>query len=118
MTLEQWIIATGATWYISFAVTSTHGPMDIFERLRKWRGGRWHGRTFKIIEINTDQFGKQRMGEIPNKDGLLDCIVCLSYWVALGALWLVTGRIMPLEAFAVAAISLWVHGYTGWRLNI
>lgn len=117
MTTEQWLITTGVTWYVSYAVTNTHGPMGIFERLREWRGGRWHGRSKvpKQVTISgTSDDTQVNFGWEYKHDGLLDCIICLSFWVALVVTWLLAGRLMPLESVAVAAVTLWIHAYSNW----
>ena len=110
MTLIELITYSAATWYIAYAVTSTHGPFGIFKKLREFKGGRWHGRTYEYDIRSSDP--KVKMLQT---DGLLDCIVCLSIWVAM-ALVLVTHHSI-LEGFAVAGVALWIHGYTGWRFG-
>lgn len=117
MTPEQWLIATGVTWYLSYAATKTHGPFGIFERLREWRGGRWHGRkgAGKAVTYNPETKEEKVAYEIhASKDGLLDCIICLSFWVSLATIWLLIRRLMPLESAAVAAVALWIHAYSNW----
>jgi hypothetical protein len=113
MTPLELIELSAATWYIAYAVTKTHGPFGIFEKLREFKGGRWHGRTIKWIE--------QPPGVVPTflqtgNDGLLDCIICLSIWVAL--VFTLLTRHSIIDAFAVAGLALWAHGYFGWRINM
>lgn len=55
MTLPDLLIIVLATLYVAHSVTETHGPFDVFAKLR---GMRWHG-------------------------GLLNCTVCASLWAAL-----------------------------------
>lgn len=113
MTLEQWIIAVAATWYMAYAVTKTHGPFGIFERLREFKGGRWHGRTYHLASSQED--GRPiEYTPVKMSNGLLDCIICLMPWLALVVIYLQTGRVLLLEALAVAGVALWIHGYTNW----
>jgi hypothetical protein len=100
-----------ATWAICYMVTKTSGPLGIFERLREFKGGRWHGRTLFPTKIIMDGENSRVENEI-QKDGLLDCIICLSIWVAM-ALLLIGPNIVT-DAFAVAGVSLWVHAYSSW----
>lgn len=107
MTLLDLLIYAAASWYIAFAITSTFGPFHIFERLKEWRGGRWHGRT-----NNGTYADKNPPPSGWNHDGLLDCIICLSIWVSL-ALVLI-GMNIVIQAFAVAGVALWLHAYSSW----
>jgi cell division protein FtsW (lipid II flippase) len=105
-----------ATWAICYMVTKTHGPFGIFERLREFKGGRWHGRTVKqgIVDTRINEVGGTDMlvGDVVQENGLLDCIVCLSIWVAM-ALLLIGANIVT-DAFAVAGVALWIHAYSSW----
>lgn len=83
--MPDWITLALAVWYIAYAVTKTHGPFNIFERLRK---------------------------HLPH-GGLLDCPVCLSFWAALMLLLLPRGILV--DALAIAGLAMLAHGYTGWR---
>lgn len=76
-----------ATWYVAYAVTSTHGPFKIFETLRK---------------------------SIPH-GGLLDCPVCLSFWAALILLLVPMGIVV--QALALAGGAMLLHGLAGWRFG-
>lgn len=125
MTPFDFLKLAAAVWYIAYSVTKTHGPFGIFERLREFRGGRWHGRGKSIISVTYDPDAPLTKGLPPNsrvigednpKDGLLDCIICLSIWVAL-ALVLIGANVVT-DAFAVAGVALWVHSFSGWRMNI
>lgn len=86
--IERLLITAAASWYIAYAVTSTHGPFGIFEGLRK----------------------RLSLG------GLTSCIICLIFWLAL--LIGYTEGLMLVESIAAAGVGLWFHGYTGWRLNL
>lgn len=90
MTLEQWIVAIGSSWYLAYAVVNTHGAFGMFEAVRKY---------------------------LP-LGGLTACIICLIFWIALVIVYLQTSRVLPLEALAVSGIALMLHSYTGWRMNI
>lgn len=107
MTLLELLTLAAASWYIAFAVTSTFGPFHIFHLLREFKGGRWHGRTMGY-DIRVGD-GKVLT---PMHDGLLDCIVCLSIWVAL-ILRLIGSNVVT-DAFAIAGVSLWIHAYSSW----
>lgn len=78
------VLALG-TWWVSHAVTKTHGPFHIFEWARK---------------------------HLPH-GGLLDCPVCLSVWVA-AALYLTPFSAVHM-ILAVAGLAMLAHGYSGWR---
>lgn len=108
MTPFEMLKLVAAAWYIAYAVTSTAGPFGVFERVRDWRDGRWHGRTMGWHIEHKEQ--------VPMSDGLLDCIICLAPWVAL-ILRLIGANIIT-DAFAIAGIALLLHGYTGWRHTI
>jgi hypothetical protein len=108
------LILSAATWYISFALTNTDGPGGVFARAREWHGGAWHGRgKHPMLRIDTDT---KRTPVMVDGYGLLDCIVCLSLWIAL-LLALLTGHTV-LDGIAIAGVSLWVHGFTGWRIKL
>lgn len=79
------LIVTFASWYLAYAVTSTHGPFAVFERIRK----------------------------VTTLGGLLTCPVCLSVWVALILLLLPMGVVT--QAFGVAGAAMILHGWSGWR---
>lgn len=113
MTAFEWLRLAAAAWYLAYAITSTHGPFGVFEKLREFKGGRWHGRTVKWIE--------QPPGIAPTflqtgHDGLLDCIICLMFWFALILRLMGSGIII--DALAIAGAALWLHGFTGWRHTI
>ncbi len=76
-----------ATWYVSYAVTSTHGPFKVFEWLRKTLP---HG-------------------------GLLDCPVCLAFWAALILLLVPMGIVV--QALALAGGAMLLHSFSGWRFG-
>lgn len=78
------LITAAASWYLSYAVTSTHGAFGMFETLRK----------------------RLPLG------GLTDCIICLIFWIALGIGYL--QGLTIIESIAAAGIGLFLHGYTGW----
>lgn len=109
------LIITLATWYVSYAVTSTHGPGSIFDWVREnvWHGRRWVklplGEMPSGVNIDLD---KQRM--YPN-NGLLDCPVCLAFWAGLILLLVPMGIVV--QALAVAGAAMLLHGWAGWRFG-
>lgn len=76
---------TLAIWYASYAPTQTDGPFGVFARARETLP---HG-------------------------GLLDCPVCLSFWVALVLVLWKPRRVINVLAGAGGAM-FW-HGFGGWK---
>ena len=76
-----------ATWYIAYAVTSTHGPFSVFDRIRK----------------------------VTTIGGLLTCPVRLAFWAALVLLLVPMGIVV--QALAVAGAAMLLHGFAGWRYS-
>ena len=88
MTVElEFLLVALATWYLAYAITSTHGPFKVFERIRKFT----------------------------TLGGLLDCPICLSPWLAL--LMLVVPFGVGIIALALAGAAMLLHGFTGWRFG-
>lgn len=81
------LIIALATWYVSYTLTSTHGPGGVFEWVRK---------------------------TIPH-NGLLDCPVCLAFWAALVLLLMPMGVVI--QALAVAGAAMLAHSASGWRFG-
>lgn len=81
------VIIALATWYVAYAVTSTHGPGGVFERIRK----------------------------VTTLGGLLTCPVCLAFWAALVLLIVPMGVVT--QALAVAGAAMILHGASGWRFG-
>lgn len=79
------LIIALATWYVAYAVTSTHGPFNAFERVRK----------------------------VTTLGGLLTCPVCLAFWAGLILLLAPMGIVT--QALAVAGAAMLLHGFAGWR---
>lgn len=104
MSALELVTLAAASWYVAYVVTSTSGPFGVFTRVREWRGGRWHGR---IIDRNA-----KTTGDYDKYHGLLDCIICTSFWVAQG-LTLVTHHSF-IDGLAIAGVALMLHRYTGW----
>lgn len=102
----NYVIVGFATWYVSFALTSTHGPGGVFEWVRDHV---WHGR--RVIPNGEGTFTTI---ERP-KNGLLDCPVCLAFWVALILLLVPMGIIV--QALAVAGAAMLAHSWSGWRFG-
>lgn len=85
MNLTDWLYYAAAAWFLTYAVTKTHGPFGVFEGLRRW---------------------------LP-LGGLTSCIICLMVWVALALRLL--GASVVVDACAIAGVALWLHSFTGWR---
>jgi len=121
MTLFDFLKLAAACWYVSYIVTNKPGLFGIFERLREFKGGRWHGRKTApeyvvTLSANTSYETTELKGGERIHDGLLDCIICLAPYVAL-ALLLIGANVVT-DAFAVAGVALMLHSYSGWRINI
>lgn len=87
MTLSDLLIIALATLYIAHSVTETHGPFDVFAKLREMN---WHG-------------------------GLLNCAVCASLWAALINYLLLyhTPLAWLVYLFAIAGGAVALMAYTG-----
>lgn len=95
------IYYAAAAWYLAYVLTKSSGPFGIIEKLREWRDGSWHGR----IRTETDSIS-----------GLFDCIICTMFWAAV--VFRLVGHNVVTDAFAIAGAALWIHSFTGWRLNV
>ncbi len=104
------LLMIAAVWYLAFVLTKMGGPFGMFDKLRERKQGRWHGRTFywnPAIDHRTEK--------IFNRDGLLDCIVCLMPYIGAGVLLLHHFRLdLIYYPFSIAGLALWAHGLTGW----
>lgn len=103
-----------ACWFWSYVLTSTGGPGGVFEWAREHL---WHGRTWNSHYRRVENGVETVHNDYYNEDGLLDCIYCLAFWVALA---FVAGRLLIgegwlLDASAVAGVAMLLHGYTGHR---
>lgn len=115
------LIIALATWYVAYAVTSTHGPGGVFEWIREHVP---HGRTSQSSP-NPRMHGWPEGETIPpdvmksivtyDHNGLLDCPVCLSFWVALILLLVPMGIVV--QALAVAGAAMLAHSWSGWRFG-
>lgn len=112
MILERLLLIGLATWYISYALTSTHGPGGLFEWVREHVPHGRHG--FDDAKFNSNT-GTALSPPLPLKNGLLDCPICLAVWVAL-ILWFLPDGIV-LWALAGAGLAMLLHGYSGWRFG-
>lgn len=90
MDMLMWLYYAAAGWYVAYVISNPNvkGPWGIFEWVRK---------------------------HLP-LGGLTSCIICLLPWAVL-ILRLIGVNIIT-DVFAIAAVALWLHGYTGWRHNI
>lgn len=108
---------TAAAWYLAFVITKFGGPFQVFDRMREWRGGKWHGRTEQtLLELRNKSTGElQDTVKELNKDGLMDCIICLMPYISLAILVVhyFNFDILFLP-FSIAGLALWLHGFTGW----
>lgn len=107
------ILVALATWYVSYTVTSTHGPGGIFEWIRE---NVWHGRSGVDHTTKFDSAtGLKLSSPPPLKNGLLDCPVCLAFWAALILLLVPMGIVV--QALALAGAAMLMHGLAGWRFG-
>ena len=83
MTPFDLVVLALATWRLSYMLVMEAGPFDVFKRLR----------------------ASTKLG------GLLECVFCMSVWVALGlyALWLDTQ--WPVIVLAVSGLGLGFDRY-------
>ncbi len=111
-----------ATWYWAYALTSTHGPLGVFDWIRDVIP---HGRTSEL-RVKPDVDREFKRGEIIPKEyldktytqkipGLLDCPICLAFWVALAFLLAPMGVFT--QASALAGAAMLMHGLAGWRFG-
>lgn len=103
--MTDFIALTCAVWIISYGLTSLDGPYGVFDMIREKLP---HGRY------------KAKLDELPNQKsvtfqvgGLLDCIVCTSFWVGI-ALALLTGQPI-VNGIGAAGLACLLHSYTGWK---
>jgi hypothetical protein len=108
MTIETMVILIGATWYVAYAVTSTHGPGGVFDWIREHV---WHGRRDQIVTLPDGTM------EHFSHNGLLDCPVCLAFWAALILVWVTIGHIDVVQTLAVAGLAMLFHSASGWRFG-
>ena len=104
MTIETLVILAAATWYAAYAPTSTHGPGGVFDWIRDHM---WHGRH----GVTLMDHGQT----LPAHNGLLDCPICLAFWVALILVTVTIGHVDIVQTLAVAGLAMLAHGMTGWR---
>lgn len=105
------LIIALATWYVSFALASTHGPGGMFEWVRE---NVWHGRSGYVV-LTAEKTDIEITPRVPLKNGLLDCPVCLAFWVALILLLVPMGIVV--QALAVAGAAMLAHSWSGWRFG-
>lgn len=120
--MNDLLIIALATWYVSYAITSTHGPGGVFEWVRDVVP---HGRTDQL-KVLPEFRGNLKRGDVIPKElldktydekipGLLDCPVCLAFWVALILLLVPMGVVV--QALAVAGAAMLAHSWSGWRFG-
>lgn len=111
MTPFDFIKLIFGTWYITHAVTATHGPLGVFEWMREKLP---HGRRGYVV-LTAGETEVEITPRVPQHNGLLDCIICFAPWVALGLLMLQVEVIRDVLALAGGALLL--HSFTGWRFG-
>jgi len=102
LTLTDWILIFLATAYATYIISDGFdGPLHVFKYLRA------------ILETLVDWLVHLEWlllaDLIESFKDLMDCYVCLSFWVALGILYLVTQDWLFVHALAVAGM------YVGMR---
>lgn len=105
------LILTCAVWYVAYVLTSTHGPGGVFEWIREHV---WHGRTKYTPEVVRSE---NYIPGAKQKNGLFDCPVCLSFWVALILVTVTLQHFDLVQALAVAGASMLLHSAAGWRFG-
>lgn len=116
--LERLLITAAAAWYLSYAVTSTDGAWGMFSYTRDhWPAFLLGRRGMKLSSYKITDDGIETNGlQEQKKNGVLDCIVCLIFWIAL-----IIGYLQGLtiiESIAAAGVGLFLHGFTGYRYNV
>jgi len=86
--ITQLLYFACAAWYVSYVVSSSSGPFNVFIWIR---------------------------AHLP-LGGLTHCIICLMPWVAL--ILSSMGRNIITDALAIAGVGLWFHGFTSWRMSL
>jgi hypothetical protein len=109
VTIETLVILALATWYTAYALSSTHGPGGVFDWIREHV---WHGRTSKRVDV-----GERGNRWEPQKNGLLDCPVCLAFWVALLLVTVTIRHVDIVQTLAVAGLAMILHSWSGWRFG-
>lgn len=87
--MQPLIIQALAVWYISYAITNTHGIFGVFVFIRE----------HDPIHLTT-------------------CIVCTALWVSVAISVLMAvggvGSLGVVETIAAAGLAMLVHKYSGW----
>lgn len=112
MTLLELLTLSAASWYLSYVITQLPGPLGLFDKVRNYRAGKWHGRRREPEYVVTTGVNASIKGGDVKYKGLLDCIFCLGFWVSIG-LALITGHTI-LDGIAVCGAMLWAHAYSSW----
>lgn len=110
MTIMDLVLVALATWYVSYSLTSTHGPGGVFEWVRE---NVWHGRT--AVSVKNGVKGEGYVEGAKQHNGLLDCPVCLAFWAALILLLVPMGVVV--QALALAGGAMLLHSWAGWRFG-
>lgn len=111
MDITNLLLRAGATWLLSYAFTQLDGPMGIFETMREWRDGRWHGR--REYYVTTHKTPTEESRYQVKIGGLFDCIICTATWVGVIVMLVPDGAV--LQGFGIAGIAMFLHSYSGWK---
>jgi hypothetical protein len=103
LTLTNWILVFFATAYATYAITDNDGPLHIFRHVRAGIDG--------LVDKLLDRNWQAMAGFVESFKDLMDCYVCLSFWIALGILNLVTQDWLFIHALAVAGVYVGVRKF-------
>ena len=95
------LIAVG---YATYAIADHEGPLRVFDRLREG--------LLSLANWFESRLWDRPADGVLNIYNLLTCYVCLSFWVALGVLYLVYSELRLIEALAYAGVVVAVR--KGW----
>lgn len=83
-----------ATLYLSHVLAATSGPFAVFAWMRDHLP---HGRSRPYIAPNGDHIERY---------GVLDCAICLAFWIAAAAVLAPAGVLLDVLAVAGGAVAL------------
>ena len=99
--MTDWLIIILATGYATYAVTDNEGPLHIFRHIRnRIEGG---------VDALLDKGWHRLAGFVESFQDLMDCYVCLSFWMALGVLYVATQEWLLINALAVAGVYVGIR---------
>lgn len=117
MTPIDLLLRIGATWLLAYSLTALDGPGGVFEWIREHV---YHGRYGETVvahgHIEKDgQPVRDHEYTLPDRTGLLDCIICTSTWV--GVIVMLAPDGVLLQGFGVAGLAMFIHSYSGWKYS-